>query len=116
MDKYRNQNVDDFMAELENDLSAITGKQLSPLGVMKVLQDNRKDHPELTIDEAVIIAMRQRASLINKKVVAMATCMDRLTVMVRQMADHMEKERESQLYLNRLDILTDIDKVVEQLL
>ena len=115
MDKYRNKDINDYMDVLTDCLTAIIGKEFGNLQVAKVMADNREENPEMTIEEATMLAIRNKAREIMLKTHTLATAMDRLTVMVRQMADHMENEKEARLYLNRLTVLTDFASVEKQL-
>jgi hypothetical protein len=116
MSKYRNDELENFMKLLEDDLTAIVGKELSNLDVMGILERNRRDNPEMSIEQAIMWAMREKAAIIMRKTMALATSLDRTLVMVRQMADHMENEKEAKLYLNRVKVLTNFNKLVKQML
>ena len=117
MEKYRNKNVENFMGPLEDDLTAIVGKEFANLDVMGVLDRNRKENPEMTIEQATVWAMRDSAARIMRKTIALATSLDRVSVMVGQMADDMSADgnQKSELYRKRLDILTNIPKIVAEL-
>lgn len=116
--KYRNPDVNDFMERLEGDLTAIVGKEFGNLDVAGVLKRNRKDNPEMSIEEATMWAMRDKAATIMRKAIALAMSLDRTTVMVGQMADEMSGDGNENChkYRARLEVLTDIDKIVKQLL
>lgn len=118
MDKYRNEKLDDFMKGLEESLVNIVAKKSGSLDVMGVLNRNRRDNPELSIDEAVILAMRDEGARIMRKTIALATSLDRITVMVNQMADEMGEDgnQNGERYRNRLKVLTNFDKIVKEMM
>ncbi len=117
MDKYRNKDVNDFMDVLGNDLTSIVGKEFGNLEVANVLKKNRQDNPEMSIEEAVMWAMRDKAAVIMRKTIAMAISLDRITVMVEQMADEMGEDgnQNSERYRDRLKVLTNFDKIIKEL-
>ena len=116
-DKYRNKQVDEFMELLENDLTAIVGKEFANLDVMGVLDRNRKENPGMTIEQATMWAMRDKAAIIMRKAIALATSLDRVSVMAGQMADTMGANGDDDYhkYKRRLRILTNIPKIVSEL-
>jgi len=116
MNKYRNDNVNNFMARLEDDLTAIVAREFSNLEVAEVLKRNRKDHPEMSLEQATILAMRDKAAVTMRKTHTIATCMDRMTIMVEQMANEMEDQQKADLYRKRLGVVTDFDSVLKRLL
>ena len=117
MDKYRNEDVNEFMKILEDDLTAIVGKEFGNLDVAGILKKNRKDNPEMSIEQAIMWAMRDKAAVILRKSIALAISLDRMTVMVEQMADEMGEDgnQNSERYRNRSKVLTDFNKIIRQL-
>ncbi len=117
MDKYRNEDVDKFMENLENDLTAIVGKEFANLDVKGVLERNRQDKPEMTIGQATMWAMRDKAAVIMRKTIALATSLDRTAVMVNQMADEMgaDGNQNGERYRDRLPILTNFEGILKEL-
>lgn len=117
-DKYRNKQVDEFMELLENDLTAIVGKEFANLDVKGVMNRNRHDDPGMSIDKATMWAMRDKAAIVMRKTIALATALDRMTVMVGQMADEMAADgnQNDEKYRNRLRVLTELDKSYRKLL
>jgi hypothetical protein len=111
-DKYRNEKVDTFMDVLANDLTAIVGKEFGNLDVKGVLERNRHDKPEMSIEEATIWAMRDMAARIMRKTQVLATGLDRMTEMVGQMADEMgaDGNENCHRYRKRLEVLLQLDK------
>jgi hypothetical protein len=116
--KYRNNEVNAFMEILENDLDSIVSRSLTNLDVAGVLLRNREDNPEMSMQEAVVWAMRDKAAVVMRKTIALATNLDRITVMVNQMADEMGEDgnQNGERYRERLSVLTDFDAMVKELL
>jgi len=117
MNKYRNDNIDKFMEQLENDLTAIVGQEFGNLDVKGVLERNRKNNPEMSIEKATILAMRDKAAVIMRKTIALATSLDRITAMAEQMTGVLEVAGHTQasIYNKRLEVLTDIPSIVNEL-
>ena len=117
-DKYRDENVNKFMASLEDDLTSIVRREFGNLNVMDILKENRQTNPELSIDEALILAMRAKGAVIMRKSTALAISLDRIAIMVNQMADEMGNDgnQNGERYRDRLSILLDFDAIVKELL
>jgi hypothetical protein len=117
-DKYRNEKVDEFMDALEKNLTAMVAQEFGNLDVAGVLKKNRDNNPEMSIEQATMWAMRDMAAVVMRKTIALATCMDRLTVMAGQMADEMSADGNENChrYRKRLKLLTNFDNMVKQLL
>lgn len=117
MNKFHDKDINIFMEFFENDLTAIVGKEFGNLDVAGVLARNRQDNPEMSIEQATIWAMRDKAAIILRKGTALAICMDKLTIMVGQMADEMAADgnQNDDAYRNRLKVLTDFDSIVKRL-
>jgi len=117
-DKYRNKKVDEFMDVLEKDLTAMVGKEFGNLDVAGVMERNRHDNPGMTLEQATMWAMRDKAAVVMRKVKALATTLDRMSIMVVQMADEMAADgnQNDEKYRNRLRVLTELDKSYRKLL
>jgi hypothetical protein len=117
-DKYRDENVDTFMDVLERELTAMVGKEFGNLGVAGVLERNRQDNPEMTLEDATMWAMRDTAARVLRKTKVLATTLDRMVAMVGNMADEMgaDGNQNSERYRKRLEVLLELDKNYRKLM
>lgn len=112
--EYRNDEINKFMLEIEQLLAAISEKYSKNLGVPEIL----KRDPLISYDDAIRIGMMETANTAMIKVIALSAGFDRVVSMVNQMADNLDEvgqNKKAQLYRNRLKILTNFDRIVDEL-
>lgn len=115
MDKYRSKIIDEQMLYIEKCLSSIVAKEFQNLRIKEIFDENRKDNPELSLNEAIMLGMQGNAVKALKRVIAMATCFDRIIVMVSQMVSSIENKKLAQRYIKRLEVLTDFNRTMKEL-
>lgn len=117
MGKYRNDKVEQFMEKLEDEITAIVSKEFGNLDVAGVMKKHRTNSPDMTIEDAVILAMRGKAAGILRSSIAMAISLDRVSVMVDQMADEMGEDgnQNGERYRERLSLLLDFGSIIKEL-
>lgn len=113
MDKYRDDNLEKHIEGLNTYLQAIAGNEPKNLDSYKNLQ--RDD--VANIDEATIMAMKKTANTALVHLTALAVGFDRVLATFKQAIQEMDDENmpNAHRYKNRLVILTNFEKIVEEL-
>lgn len=118
MDKFRSKKINNKVETITDALTAIEAREMPNLGVMAILKDYRRGRPEMTIEDALEIAIREKAREASSEVAVLATSFDRVIAMVNQMAEEMTeaKMKNGARYKKRLGILTNFAKIAEELI
>jgi len=105
MDTYRTEQIDEQMTLVNTLLTAIEAKESKNLSVREVLEENRKDNPDLSFEKATMIGMQNNARESLLRITSMAVNLDRICIMAEGMADEMVDQKKANLYRNRLELL-----------
>jgi hypothetical protein len=118
MSKYRNDQIDEQMANIGLCLTGIEAKEADNLCVSDILAENRHDHPDMSFEKAVELGMRQNAKEALFRATVLATSFDRLVAMTEQMIEGIKGTSlagAAERYEKRLGILLNLDKLSEEL-
>ena len=107
MNIYRTEQIDKQMAFVNTLLTAIEAKESQNLSVSEILEENRKDNPDLSFEKATMIGMQKNARESLLRMTAMAVNLDRICVMTDDMADEMKDKKKAKLYRKRLNFLLE---------
>lgn len=126
--KYRDEKLNEHMFNIDALLTAISGKESANLGVKERLKKDKEEffkldtsedpkiRPLMSFDKAVQTGMMEIANNTLIEVKALATSLDRMIVMVDQMADEMSADGNENChkYRKRLEILTNFSRIVDE--
>ena len=122
-DKYRNQKLSKEMDAIIGFLTAIECREIPNLKVMEILKEYKAARPDMLMEDAIEIAIRNAANKANFKTIVLATSFDRVLVMLEQMFADMAPEAMKNAnvhdklarYKKRLALLTNFETIAKEL-
>ncbi len=122
-DKYRNKLLSEETEQIIGLLTAIECRKIPNLGVMAILKDYQNGRPDMLMEEALEIAIREAARKANFKTIVLTTAFDRVLEMLEQMFADIEPEAMKDAnvhdklarYKKRLVLLTNFKAIAKEL-